>query len=172
MVGIRHMIREEKLSLFEGWATASGVVVLLIATMVGPRLNPGMTRDELAVVNADKTRHISHLAATLTTVRQDQAALRTQAAQTEQLLEQTRSELATLTQERDVLVAQIAAANDRLRELDNRLQTTHLEAARLKEFLSLQDIQKERDDAMEKATKAEDRIRELTLQLHRAGVWP
>ncbi len=166
------MITEQKLSLFEGWATASGVVVLLIATMVGPRLNPGMTRDELAVVNADKTRRISQLATTLTTVRQDHAALRTQAVETGQLLEQTRSELAALTQERDALLAQIADANARLRELDNRLLTTHMETAKLKEFLSLQEIQKERDEAAEKATKAEDRIRELTLQLHRAGVWP
>jgi hypothetical protein len=47
-----------------------------------------------------------------------------------------------------------------------------MEAAKLKEFLSLQEAQKERDDAAERATKAEDRIRELTLELHRAGVWP
>ncbi len=166
------MMKEEKLSLFERGAVASSVVVLLIATMVGPRLNPGMARDELAVANAHKTRHISQLAASLTTARQDQAALRTQAAQTEQLLDKVRSELDALMQERDALVAQVAVANQRVQELETRLQTTHLEAARLKEFLSLQEIKKERDEAMDKATKAEDRIRELTLQLHRAGVWP
>ncbi len=81
-------------------------------------------------------------------------------------------ELAELSQERDALAGQLAAAKERLRELDGRLQITDLEAARLKEFLALQEIQKERDEAIEKATQAEDRIRELTLQLHRAGIWP
>lgn len=166
------MMTEQRLSVLEGWAVALGFVALLIATMVGPRLNHGRPRDELAVDNVNKTRRISQLTASLTAVRQDHAALQTQAADTERLLEQAHSELAELTQERDALAKQVAAANERLHELDGKLQITDLEATKLREFLALQEIQKERDEAMEKAAEAEDRIRELTLQLHRAGIWP
>lgn len=171
-LGMWRMMTEQRLSVLEGWAVALGFVALLIATMVGPRLNHRRPRDELAVDNVNKTRRISQLTATLTAVRQDHAALQTQAADTERLLEQAHSELAELTQERDALAKQVAAANERLHELDGKLQITDLEATKLKEFLALQEIQKERDEAMEKAAEAEDRIRELTLQLHRAGIWP
>ncbi len=166
------MMTEENLSVLEGWVIALSVIVVFSATMAGPQLNHVMARDELAVANADKTKHISALVATLESARQENASLRAEAAETSQLLEQARCELAALKQERDTLIGQVAVANEKVRELDSRLQTTGLEAAKLKEFLSLQETQKERDDAAERAKKAEDRIRELTLQLHRAGIWP
>ncbi len=166
------MMTEENLSVLEGWVIALSVIVVFSATMAGPQLHHVMARDELAVANAGKTKLISELATTLESARQDNASLHAEAAETGRLLEQARCELAALKQERDTLIGQVAVANEKVRELDSRLQTTGLEAAKLKEFLSLQDVQKERDDAAERAKKAEDRIRELTLQLHRAGVWP
>jgi chromosome segregation ATPase len=108
----------------------------------------------------------------LTATQENHASLQTKAAETRRQLEQMRCELAALTKERDTLMAQVAAANEKVEELSSKLETTGLEAAKLKEFLSLQDVQKERDDAAERAQKAEDRIRELTLELHRAGIWP
>lgn len=166
------MMTEENLSVLEGWVIALSAIALFTATMAGPRLSRSITRDELAVANADKTRRISRLATALTTVQKNNVTLREEAAKTSQTLEQTRSELEALTKERDTLVAQVAAANAKVQELDSKLQTTGLEAAKLKEFLSLQEVQKERDEAADRAQEAEDRIRELTLQLHRAGVWP
>ncbi|HPC93796.1 MAG TPA: hypothetical protein PLU87_02555 [Sedimentisphaerales bacterium] len=166
------MMTEENWSVLEGWVIALSVIVVFSATIAGPQLSHAMARDELALANADKTRRISTLLAIVTSTRQDNASLRAEVAETSRLLEQARSELAVLKQERDTLIGQLAVANEKVRELDGKLQTTGLEAAKLKEFLSLQDIQKERDEAAERAKKAEDRIRELTLQLHRAGVWP
>lgn len=166
------MMTEENLSVCEGWVIALSAIALLTATLGGPRLSQSITRDELAVASVTQTKRISRLAAALTSTQKDNAALQADVAKASRLLEQTRSELAALMQERDALVAQVAAATAKVQELDSKLQVTHLEAAQLKEFLSLQELQKERDDAKEKATKAEDRIRELTLQLHRAGVWP
>jgi uncharacterized phage infection (PIP) family protein YhgE len=166
------MMTEENLSVLEGWVIALSVIAVFIATMAGPQFSHVLARDELAVANADKTRRISRLLTALASTQQANASLHAEVAESGQLLEQARSELAALTQERAALVAQVAAANEKVRELDNKLQTTGLEAAKLKEFLSLQEIQKERDDAAERAAKAEDRIRELTLALHRAGVWP
>ncbi|HNY78453.1 MAG: hypothetical protein RBS72_18060 [Sedimentisphaerales bacterium] len=166
------MMTEENLSVLEGWVIALSVIVVFSTTMAAPQLHHVMARDELAVANAGKTKLISELAATLESARQDNTSLRAEAVETGRLLEQVRCELAALKQERDTLIGQVAVANEKLRELDSRLQTTGLEAAKLKEFLSLQETQKERDDAAERAKKAEDRIRELTLQLHRAGVWP
>jgi chromosome segregation ATPase len=166
------MMTEENLSVLEGWAIALSAIALFVATMAAPRLSRSVTRDELAVANADKTRRISRLVTALTAVEKDATALREEVTQTNQSLEEMRSELETLTKERDTLVAQVAAANAKVQELDGKLQTTGMEAAKLKEFLSLQEIQKERDEAAERAKEAEDRIRQLTLELHRAGVWP
>ncbi len=166
------MITEENISVFEGWVIALSAVALLTATVAGPRLNRGFTRDELAVANVVKTKRISHLAAALTATQEDRASLQVKAAETSEQLEQMRCELATLTKERDTLMAQVAATNEKVAELSGKLETTGLEAAKLKEFLSLQEVQKERDDAAERAQKAEDRIRQLTLELHRAGIWP
>lgn len=166
------MMTEENLSVLEGWAIALSAIALFTATMAAPRLSRSVTRDELAVANVDKTRRISRLVTALTAAQKDSVALREQVEQTTQALEQMRVELETLTKERDTLVSQVAAANAKVQELDGKLQTTGLEAAKLKEFLSLQDIQKERDEAAERAKEAEDRIRELTLELHRAGIWP
>ncbi len=166
------MMTEENLSVLEGWVIALSVIVVFSATIAGPQLSHAMARDELALVNADKTKRISTLLTTLVSARQDNVSLRAEVAETGRLLEQVRCELAALKQERDTLIGQVAVANEKARELESRLQTTGLEAAKLKEFLSLQETQKERDDAAERAQKAEDRIRELTLQLHRAGIWP
>lgn len=166
------MMTEENLSVLEGWVIALSVIVVFSATIAGPQLSHAIARDELALANADKAKRISTLLTSLVSTRQDNVSLRAEVTETARFLEQVRCELATLKQERDTLIGQVAVANEKVRELDSRLQTTGLEAAKLKEFLSLQETQKERDDAAERAKKAEDRIRELTLQLHRAGVWP
>jgi chromosome segregation ATPase len=166
------MMTEENLSVVEGWVIALSAIAVLTATVAGPRLSHTVTRDELAVVNVAQTRHISRLVAALTATQKEQASLQTEAAEKGRLLEQMRSELATLTEERDALVAQVATADAKVQELNTKLETTGMEAAKLKEFLSLQEVVEERDNAAERAKKAEDRIRELTLELHRAGVWP
>jgi len=162
----------ERLSKFEVSVAALSGVIVLVATLTGPRLSHGVSRDTLAVTNARQDRQISELETALQGAQEEGRTLQTQLADAGLQLEELRSELAALKQERETLSTQLAASTDKAREFEEKLQVTDQEAAKLKELLSLQEANKERDEAKARAEKAEERIRELTLELHRTGVWP
>ena len=162
---------QERLSKIEvSVAVLSGMIVL-IATLTGPRLSHGVSRDTRAVAHARQDRQISELETALQGAREESRTLQTQLAEAGVQLEELRSELAALKQERETLSTQLAASTDNVRELEKQLETASQEAAKLKPSVSVQGVTKERDEAIARAEKAEERIRELTLQLHQAGLW-
>lgn len=163
---------KERLSKLEVSVAALCGVILFVATLSGPRLSHGVPRDRLAAVNMRQSQEIAALEKALATAREQQSVLQEQLTEAGHQLEAVRADLSTLKQERETLSAQLATSAQRIRELETRLQSTDQEASKLKELLSVQEANKERDEAMARAEKAEDRIRELTLELHRAGVWP
>jgi chromosome segregation ATPase len=166
------MVAEEKSSLFEGLTAGVGVVVVLISTLAGPRLNSNMSREELTRDRTRKAERIVALQTWLKTAQQGNDFLRTEVANAGSLLEKARLEIAALVEERDGLEEKVASTAGQLQDVQGKLEELKREVAQFKEFVSLQELAKERDDAQEKAKKAEERIRELTLQLNRAGVWP
>lgn len=162
----------EKLSKCERPVTAACVVIALIATVAGPRLNLGMTRDRLAATDVHRTSQITALQTALQEARRHGRLLEAQVAGTELALQNAQAEVAALKAERDDLVAQVATATNRMSELEGRLAALGVEADNLKELRSLHELTQQRDNAVARAERAEDRIRELTLQLHRSGIWP
>lgn len=162
----------EKLSKCERPVTAACVVIALIATVAGPRLNLGRTRDRLAATDVHRTSQITTLQTALQEARQHGRLLEAQAAKTEFALQNAQAEVAALKAERDDLVAQVATAANKMSELESRLAALGVEADNLQDLASLQELTQQRDSAVDRAERAEDRIRELTLELHRAGVWP
>jgi len=169
----------EGLSKLEVSVAALSGLIVFIATMTGPRLSHGVSRDGLAIVNARQERQITELEAALATVQERGEALDTQLAEACLQVEQVRSELAAMTEQRDALDVQLAASAEKVGALEAKLRTADEEATKLKELLSLHEVTQERDtakareeEAKARAEKAEERIRELTLQLHRAGLWP
>lgn len=174
---------KEGLSKLEVSVAALSGLIVFIATLTGPRLSHGVSRDGLAIANARQERQITELEAALETAvktaQERGEALETQLAEAGLELEQVRSELAAVTQQREALETQLAASAEKVGQLEAKLLTTDEEATKLKELLSLHEVTQERDtakaheeEAKDRAEKAEERIRELTLQLHRAGLWP
>ncbi|MBP7050332.1 MAG: hypothetical protein KBE65_04895 [Phycisphaerae bacterium] len=88
-------------------------------------------------------------------------------------LENTRSDLASFRQVHDTLITQVATATNKVRELEASIQSSQVQASKLKEYAAMREqLQKERDEAVSRAKDAAERIRELTLKLQRAGVYP
>jgi septal ring factor EnvC (AmiA/AmiB activator) len=88
-------------------------------------------------------------------------------------LENTRSDLASFRQVHDTLITQVATATNKVRELEASIQSSQVQASKLKEYAAMREqLQKERDEAVSRAKDAAERIRELTLKLQRAGVSP
>jgi chromosome segregation ATPase len=162
----------ERLSKCELPVAAASILIALIATLAGPRLNHGMTRDRLVAVNVRRTRQVAGLQAALRAAQSSNRALETELAGASIALENAQSQLAALVTERDALAAEVATSACKTLELEGRLATITDEAAQLKELLSLHELSRERDAATARAEKAEERIRQLTLELHRSGVWP
>lgn len=170
---------KERLSKLEVSVAALSGLIVFIATLTGPRFSHGVSRDGLVIANARRERQITGLEAALGTAREKGEALETQLVDAGRQLEQVRSELAAVTQQREALDIQLATSGEKVGKLEAKLLTTSEEAAKLKELLSLHEVTQERDtakareeEAKVRAEKAEERIRELTLQLHRAGLWP
>lgn len=170
---------KERLSRFEVSVAALSGLIVFIATMTGPRLSHGVSRDGLAVVNARQGRQITQLEVALETAQERGKTLEIQLAEAGLQVQQVRSELAAMTEQREALGVQLAASAKKVGALEAQLRTANEEAAKLTELLSLHEVTQERDtakareeEAKARAEKAEERIRELTLQLHRAGVWP
>ena len=169
----------EGLSKLEVSVAALSGLIVFIATMTGPRLSHGVSRAGLAIVNDRQERQISELEGALATAQERGEALETQLAEVGLQVEQIRLELATVTGQRKALDVQLAASAEKVETLEDKLLTADEEALELKKLLSLHELTQERDtakvhaeEAKDRAQKAEERIRELTLQLHRAGVWP
>ena len=166
------MTMEERLSKFEIAIAAVSGVILFVATLAGPGLDPGLSRGRLAITHARQSRRLAGLETALKTAREHSSALQSQLTQAGLVAEQARSELTALMQERDTLSTQVATCTGQIQELEKKLQSADEEAAKFRELLSLHEISKERDAAVAKAQEAEERIRALTLELHRSGVWP
>ena len=178
-------MRERISKLEVSVAVLSGVIVF-IATLTEPRLSHGVSRDTRAVTHARQDRQISELEAALQAAQEEGRTLQTQRAEAGLQLEELRSELAALKQERETLGTQLAALKqeretlgtqlaasvEEVRELGEKMQAADQEATKTKDLLLVQEANRARDEAEARAEKAQDRIRELTLELHRAGIWP
>lgn len=164
-------MRERISKLEVSVAVLSGVIVF-IATLTEPRLSHGVSRDTRAVTHARQDRQISELEAALQAAQEEGRTLQTQRAEAGLQLEELRSELAALKQERETLGTQLAASVEKVRELGEKMQAADQEATKTKDLLLVQEANRARDEAEARAEKAQDRIRELTLELHRAGIWP
>jgi len=162
----------ERISKLEVSVAALSGIVVFVATLTGPRLSHGVSRDTLAITNARQEQQISELQANLQAAQGRTRALQAELVEAQGQSEQLDAQVNTLKREREMLTAQLGAATEKVQALEEKLQTVDQEAAQLKELLSVQEANKERAEAEARAKKAEERIRELTLELHRAGVWP
>jgi len=181
--------------------TVLGLLVAFAATAWGPRLHQGRTKDDLMEASALKSERIEVLEALLLSTHRNNNALRAQLAENNLLRNKAYGQLdgvlrertaalkecdrleAQLTQARAEAAAELAAvqeaarielaaAKERIRELDSGVKLANAKAAQVNELASRYALATERDAAVDRAKQAEDRIRELTLELHRAGSWP
>lgn len=165
-------MRAERLSRLEVSVAALCGVILFVATLSGPRLSHGVPSDRLVAVNMRQSQEIAALEKALGAAREQSSALQQQVAQTAHQLEEACAKQPTLKAERDTLATQLAAATDRIEELEAKLRAADQAASKLNGLPSVQKANKERDEAVARAEKAEEHVRQLTLRLHRSGIWP
>ena len=161
-----------KLSKYELPVAAMSVLIVLVATLAGPRLNYGMAGDGAGADHIRQTRQIAELRAALNTAHSNCRTLETEFAEASLALKKVQSQLAALKTERDALATQVATATEQARQLEEQLAAARGEAGKLKQSPAISQVTKERDEAIARAKRAEERNRKLTLELHRAGIWP
>jgi chromosome segregation ATPase len=83
-----------------------------------------------------------------------------------------REQIGSLEKEREMLKGQIGQGAAKVKDLEGQLLAARAKLAKLDDKTTTDALLKQRDEAVARADKDEDRIRELTLQLHRAGIWP
>ena len=163
---------EQLLKNFEEAGAGLAILIVLICTVAGPRLNHGPTREQLAKAYVSGHRHIVQLQSSLQTAQGNIEAQKTELTKASSSCGQLQQQTHSLQKERGTLKDQITEDEAKIKDLEGQLQTTRAEVAKLNDLITRDDTGKKLDAALTRATKAEDRIRELTLQLHNAGIWP
>lgn len=161
-----------KLSKCEMPVAAMSILIVLVATLAGPRLNYGQAPDGTAAQHVRKTRQVAELQTALKTAWSVRKTLETELSGTKLALEKAQSQLSTLKADRDALATQVATAKEKARRLETELAAARQETGKPQQTPQLDQLTKERDEAIARAKRAEERNRQLTLELHRAGIWP
>ena len=161
-----------KLSKYEMPVAIMSILIVLVATLAGPRLNYGHPPDGDAAEHGRKTKQIAELQTALKTAWSVRQALETEFNAAKLALEKAQSQMSALKADRDALVTQVATATEKARHLESELAAARQETGKPQQTPQLDQLTKERDEAIARAKRAEERNRQLTLELHRAGIWP
>jgi chromosome segregation ATPase len=184
------MFTDEKLETLEQTGAILAAVILLICTVGSPLASSSLTREQLVTACVQSNRRAAQLQASLRTTEDRVKAVQVQVADRD-------SAVAKLQRERDAFkikaddaatqatnaaagaaaqatnaADQAATAAAKVQELESQLQAARAEIAKLNNKPAQDDLAKRYAEAVARANKDEDRIRELTLQLHKAGLWP
>jgi hypothetical protein len=166
------MQAKQRLTIVEYVALGVAAGVVLICTVSNsPFSGLSVHMQELNQRQRNKIL-VRELSGMLNTLRAENASLEDDLARAGRMLESKCDELAALQQQQELLNARVTETAAELRDTEGLLETASAERNRLTELLDLQKATEERDEATTRAEKAEERIRQLTLELHRAGVWP
>ncbi len=166
------MLTDEKLGILECVIAGIAGLTVLACTVWGPRINWGLSREQLAKAYTRNSRQIVQLQSSLQTAEGRLKAQKAELATASNSVTGLQARVNALTKERDAASKQTSDEAARIKDLETQLQAAKAEVAKLKNDAVQEDMSKKLDAAVARANKAEDRVRELTLQLHNAGIWP
>jgi peptidoglycan hydrolase CwlO-like protein len=165
-------LTEEQWKTLEQIGTGLAILLIFVCTIGAPAMNHGLSKEQLAKAYARSNRHVMQLQASLQTAQGHIESQKADLIQANSSFEKTKERLEALQKERDTLKGLVDEGAAKVKDIQSQLQTAQVELAKLKNQIAKDDTVKQRDEALARATRAEDRVRELTLQLHRAGIWP
>jgi DNA repair ATPase RecN len=154
-------------------ATVAAAVILVTCAISNvPRLNQTTRAGQAAMEREQDKQSIAQLQMATNQLKARNEAVGTELTQITRLLENTRSELASLTAGHNSLGTQVTTTAGKVQQLEATVRQTSERMVKFTGSDALQKIAKERDDALAQTKQSDEQVRQLTLKLQKAGVYP
>jgi chromosome segregation ATPase len=164
------MFTDKQIETIEQGCMGLVALIVLICSLANPQSCLSLTREQLTSVCVRDGRRVVQLQSSLQAAQDCAKAQKAEAATASDFAAKLQEQIRSIQKERDTFRDQMGQSAAKAKDLESQLQTARAEIAKLNDRAT--SLIKQRDEAIARADKDEDRIRQLTLQLHRAGIWP
>lgn len=172
---IPYYMREEQESRRTMLEIGAAVAVVILAAACAISSVPQPDRATSAMQGKQqehRTQQIAELQAALKQVQERNKAVETDLAASVRLLQDLRSELASLKNGHSLLATQLTTTVAKVQQLETAVQQTNERLANSVDPKVLEQVTKERDEALAQTKQSDDQVRQLTLKLQKAGLFP